>query len=103
MNPFECDSNNNTNFEPSNTNIIIWKESRGRKKNTYVTGWILEKEELKNYLKEFKQKHGCNGSLKEDDETNSFKIHFQGDKVNDIIEMIISKGVNSENITIKGQ
>ena len=102
MNPFE--NENETENKLDNlvtTEITVWKESRGRKTNTYVTGWNLEKEELKGYLKEFKQKKGCNGSLKTDDD-EGHRLHFQGDKINDIIEFMLSKGVTSDSIITKG-
>jgi len=104
MNPFEensekLESTEETQFE--STNIIIWKENRGRKTNTYISGWKLEENELKDYIKQFKKAKGCNGSLKVDD--NNFILHFQGDKVKELIEFMISKGVNKEYITMKGQ
>ena len=103
MNPFECEEENTSNIGPTIMNIVIWKENRGRKINTYVTGWNLEKDELKGYFKEFKQKHGCNGSLKENDDGEGFKLHFQGDKIEQVCELIKSKGVDESHISIKGQ
>lgn len=101
MNPFENEDNNENNVVFSSQNITIWKENRGRKINTYITGWNLETDELKQYIKSFKQTKGCNGSLKMED--GSPKIHFQGDKVIEFIEFMISKGVDENCITIKGQ
>lgn len=104
MNPFEDDSENINNIEETtfeSTNITIWKENRGRKTNTYISGWDLEENQLKDYIKQFKKAKGCNGSLKVDDD--NFILHFQGDKVNELIEFMISKGVNKEYITMKGQ
>ena len=104
MNPFECEDDNvSNNITPTTVNITVWKEKKGRKTNTYVIGWNLEKDELKGYLKEFKQKHGCNGSLKIDEETDGPKLQFQGDKIDEVIELINSKGIDSDKITIKGQ
>jgi len=103
MNPFECDNEVSNNIEPTIVNITIWKEKRGRKTNTYLTGWNLEEDELKGYIKDFKKKKGCNGSLKEDEETGGFKLHFQGDKVDDVIEYHKTKGIIDDNITLKGQ
>ena len=31
------------------------------------------------------------------------KLHFQGDKIEEFIEFMISRGVNEDCITIKGQ
>tara|TARA_B100001287_G_scaffold262888_1_gene253256 strand:+ start:175 stop:486 length:312 start_codon:yes stop_codon:yes gene_type:complete len=103
MNPFECDAEVSNNLTPTNQNITVWKESRGRKTNTYVIGWNLEKEDLSRHLKEFKKSKGCNGSLKENDDGDGFKLHFQGDKILEIIDFMESKGVNTDNITLKGQ
>ena len=100
MNPFEEEEE--TVSVPKENNITIWKENRGRKTNTYITGWNIDIDDLKSYLKEFKQSKGCNGSIKiEDDDTH--KLHFQGDKIDDFIEFMLSKGIDKDTITIKGQ
>ena len=103
MNPFECDEESTNTLGPVIMNITVWKESRGRKTNTYVTGWNLDKDQLKGYIKEFKQKHGCNGSLKDDEDEEGYKLHFQGDKIDKVIELMKSKGVDENAISIKGQ
>ena len=103
MNPFEENDsvqNQEVSVIPEN-DITIWKENRGRKINTYITGWNLELDELKQYLKQFKQTKGCNGSIKVEEGVK--KLHFQGDKIDDFIEFMKSKGVDEDNITIKGQ
>ena len=104
MNPFEENESVPTISTSANmkSDITIWKESRGKKTNTYITGWNHTQDELKQYLKQFKQMKGCNGSLK-NDEDEGFKLHFQGDKIDDFIEFMVSKGVNQESITVKGQ
>ena len=100
MNPFEREEESVT--VQKENDITIWKENRGRKVNTYITGWNIDITELKCYLKEFKQSKGCNGSIKiEEDDT--YKLHFQGDKISDFIEFISSKGIDKDTITIKGQ
>lgn len=100
MNPFEEEEE--TVSVPKENNITIWKENRGRKTNTYITGWNIDIDDLKSHLKEFKQSKGCNGSIKiEDDDT--YKLHFQGDKIDDFIEFMLSKGIDKDTITIKGQ
>lgn len=103
MNPFE----NEVSIDPLTSNnfsskyeIIIWKESRGRKTNTYVKGWNIDETDLKQHLKEFKVKNGCNGSIKSED--GNFVLHLQGDKINAITQFLNSKGVDSEEITIQG-
>jgi translation initiation factor 1 (eIF-1/SUI1) len=102
MNPFE--EEDTTLFEdnqPSNTieniNIEIWRENMGRKKNTYIKGFIFSSEQIK-YIK---KKYGCNGTFK-NDTTGKIVTHFQGDIVNNIYEYIISLNVLPENIRIKG-
>ena len=103
MNPFEENESVPTISTSTEikSDITIWKESRGKKTNTYITGWNLTQDELKQYLKQFKQTKGCNGSLKNEGE--GFKLHFQGDKIDDFMEFMVSKGVDQESITVKGQ
>ena len=102
-NPFEDQeiSTNKQNIEIDDYQITIWKERRGRKTNTYISGWNLEESTLKEYIKIFKRSKGCNGSLK--DEEDGYTIHFQGDKVENFIEFMVSKGVDKNKIIIKGQ
>jgi len=101
-NPFEEDESiTTTNQLDSEFNVLVWKENRGRKINTYLSGWNIEKDELKQHLKDFKKSHGCNGSIKIEDDVKV--LHLQGDKVDDIISFVISKGVKEENITLRGQ
>lgn len=100
MNPFEEEEETVT-VQKENS-ITIWKENRGRKINTYITGWNIDVNDLKSYLKEFKQSKGCNGSIKIE-EDNTYKLHFQGDKIDDFIEFMLSKGIDKDSITIKGQ
>ena len=101
MNPFENEEEDNIQSVLTTDQIIIWKENRGRKINTYITGWNLEIEELKQHLKNFKQQKGCNGSVKIEDDKP--KLQFQGDKVDDFIQFMISKGIDEKIITVKGQ
>ena len=102
-NPFEENNTsvNNENSLSDEINILLWKEKRGRKTNTYASGWNIDESELKNYLKDFKKAHGCNGSIKKDE--SDFILHLQGDKVDDIFAFMVSKGIKEENITLKGQ
>ena len=101
MNPFENEEEDNIESVLTTDQIIIWKENRGRKINTYITGWNLELEELKQHLKVFKQQKGCNGSVKIEDDKP--KLQFQGDKVDDFIHFMISKGIDEKIISVKGQ
>jgi|SaaInlStandDraft_5_1057022.scaffolds.fasta_scaffold190538_1 translation initiation factor 1 (eIF-1/SUI1) len=106
MNPFENENEEETKVLVT-TNITIWKTTRGRKTNTYITGWNIEESVLKDYLQQFKRTKGCNGSLKkekdeDDNEIEGYTLHFQGDKIDSLIEFMISKGVNKDIITLKG-
>tara|TARA_B100000161_G_C33496755_1_gene389668 strand:+ start:527 stop:847 length:321 start_codon:yes stop_codon:yes gene_type:complete len=104
-NPFEEDNDvsleNKNNALDNEINVLLWKEKKGRKTNTYASGWNIDESELKQYLKEFKKSHGCNGSIKSDEE--NLIMHLQGDKVDDVAKFMVSKGVKEENIRLKGQ
>ena len=103
MNPFENENNIDqivTNNLNSTFNITVWKENKKRKINTYVSGWNIDETELKQYLKDFKVKNGCNGSLKS--ENGNFILHLQGDKIDKITSYLLEKGIKSEEITKQG-
>ena len=101
-NPF----NNNDNQFNINNNFIdekmeIWIEQFGKKKNTYLSGWKLPDKELKEHIKIFKRNHGCNGTLKINDD-NIKVIMFQGDHINNIISYLEKIDIDVKNINIKG-
>ena len=102
-NPFDEElSNKKTSVDFDHEfHVTIWKESRGRKTNTYVKGWDISEDELKQYLKDLKKSHGCNGSIK--NEEGKFMVHIQGDKISNFTEFMISKGIKAENIILRGQ
>jgi translation initiation factor SUI1 len=106
MNPFEDISTNNTTTNTKETFIEIWVEINGRKKNTYVNGWQIPDEQLKEHIKTIKKKNGCNGTIKEiPNETNSelLKVlQLQGDHSDYINQYLITNGVEQTNIRIKG-
>jgi len=72
MNSFDLTTNNPFNNITTNTNnilieqnsITIWKETLKRKNNTFISGWNISEDELKNHLKYIKKKIGCNGTIK---------------------------------------
>jgi len=98
MNPFEENDDNTTQLS---TNIELWVDVSGRKKNTYATGFKMELTELKELLKNFKKSNGCNGSIKEDDKNHTqYIIQLQGDHLDKFIDYL--KELNITNITIKG-
>ena len=53
-NPFE--EMNNNSIITKNSNIEVWVEANGRKKNTYISGWELTNEQLKEHIKTIKKK-----------------------------------------------
>lgn len=113
MNPFENnlihelvnpDVSEDTTENIFNNNIIELRvEVIKGKKNTYISGWNMEYDELKLKLKELKSKLGCNGSLKKDTETNQDIVHLQGDQITNIYQYLINFGIEKSNIIIKGR
>ena len=103
MNPFNLDSTNNISFDDVYS-IEIWMENRGRKKNTFVSGWTLENTELKTHLKSLKKSLGCNGCVKTitTDKGDIQVIHLQGDRIKDIYDYLIKNSINKDWITIRG-
>lgn len=105
MNPFE-DISTNDNTNTKQIFIEIWVEANGRKKNTYVSGWDIPDEQLKEHLRTIKKKNGCNGTIKEiPNETNTQLlkvIQLQGDHSEYINQYLISHSVDPNNIRIKG-
>jgi translation initiation factor 1 (eIF-1/SUI1) len=84
--------------------IQIWSEEKGRKIETYISGWDLDESILKNHLKIIKKSKGCNGSIKEkeDSELNKQKvILLQGNHKEYIVKYLLNQGVNEEDIEIK--
>lgn len=92
MNPFEENNIINTNIQ-----IEIWLEINGRKKNTFISGWNIPINELKDHIKNIKKKNGCNGTIK----SNNL-IQLQGDHIDYIIDYINNTGISDEFIKIKG-
>ena len=105
MNPFE-DILTNDNTNTKQTLIEIWVEANGRKKNTYVSGWDIPEEQLKEHLKTIKKKNGCNGTIKEISNETSAQLlkvlQLQGDHSEYINEYLVSHNVDTNNIRIKG-
>jgi translation initiation factor 1 (eIF-1/SUI1) len=100
MNPFE-EFNNDTNLIKE-IKIEIWVDQNGRKKNTYISGWDIPNDQLKEHLKIIKKKNGCNGTIKT--LTNNVEtitvMQFQGDQVEFIKEYLVSQNIS--NIRVKG-
>ena len=102
MNPFEDDNEETQDTKESVINI--WVETNGRKKNTYITGWNIPETELKEHIKNIKKSNGCNGTIKQDDSNNrrTFTMQLQGDHVDYVQAYLVKKGVEQNNIHIKG-
>ena len=91
-------------FDDLDINIIeVWTESRGKKSNTFIHGWNIDDNELKNHLKIIKKKKGCNGSLKElvKDIGKIKVIQLQGNIKDFVVTYLKENGINEENIKIK--
>lgn len=90
-------------FNTNANNIEIWVEERGRKSNTYIYGWNIDEDMLKNHLKIIKKKKGCNGSFKEmSKEMGLIKvIQLQGNVKDYVISYLKENGVNEDEIKIK--
>lgn len=99
---FENNINENDDFEFKD-DIIIFSEKNGRKTNSYLIKWDIDKNEKKEHLKNLKRKHGCNGSIKIKNfqGTDYESIHLQGDFKEEIKEYLLSKNINEETIEIK--
>ena len=90
--------------ETINNNIIeVWIEERGRKSDTYVSGWNINEIELKNHLKIIKKNKGCNGSVKEiTKDTGTIKVlQLQGNQKEYVIDYMKKIGINENTIKIK--
>ena len=89
-----------------NTSVIdIWVEVNGRKKNTYIHGWELPLNDLKDHLRTIKKKKGCNGTIKKitNDEYGTVSVlQLQGNHAEYVKTYIVNTGIDDDNIRIKG-
>jgi translation initiation factor 1 (eIF-1/SUI1) len=106
LNPYEDFKTNVFEDELINTtNIELWVEVNGRKKNTYILGWELDKSELKDHLRTIKKKKGCNGTIKNiktEEHGEVSVLQLQGNHMDYVKEYIINTGISSDNIKTKG-
>ena len=97
-------SNDNDNPFSNDINITIWIETNGRKKNTYISGWTLSDDQLKEHLKVIKKKVCCNGTVKflenEISNTKIKVVQLQGNHIDYIINYLTNNGI--KNIKVKG-
>jgi len=100
MNPFN-DSKNNIQEK---FNIKVWTEKRGRKTDTYLTGWIQDKADLSVHHKQLKKSLGCNGTvkIKKKNDEDVLLFHLQGNRVYDVLNYLKEKGVEQTSIEIIG-
>lgn len=109
MNPFnddsESDDNSDSGHEIIQNNIEIRFEQRGKRKNTYMTGWGLDLPTQKNHLKVLRNKLSCSGSCKKKkiDNTEKLVFHLQGDHVETLKKYLLNQGVKNDDIKIKGR
>jgi len=106
LNPYEDFKQNVFEDELLNNEVIeLWVEINGKKKNTYILGWNLEKTELKEHLRTIKKKKGCNGTIKKIT-TEAYGevsvLQLQGNHMEYVKDYIINTGISSDNIKMKG-
>ncbi len=82
--------------------IEIWTEERGRKSNTFISGWNIDDVQLKEHLKIIKKKKGCNGSIKEivKDVGKVKVMQLQGKLKDYLFEYLKENGINDDAINI---
>jgi translation initiation factor 1 (eIF-1/SUI1) len=91
---------------PKDYKVQLLLKIMGRKKITFINGWDISEDDLKEHMKNIKKKNCCNGSYKcisdSGKKTNNFEIQFQGDLIDFLKEYLINSGIDSDNIIIKG-
>jgi len=95
MNPFENDENDTKN---NSSQVTIWVElNEKKKKNTCISGLSYTKSELNDHLKNLKKKYGCNGSIKESEDTkdNKLTLYLQGDHIYNVQSYFNDLGFNN--------
>ena len=104
-NPFDT---NDTKESIANTfsKIDMTIIHNGKKSNTYITNWNINKDELTEHFKIIKKKKGCNGSIKEITEDGSdniiIKLHLQGNHKIFMIKYFADLGIDESLLCIKG-
>ena len=104
MNPFINDENDNLDVNVSETpkyKIEIWVEQTGKRYKTYLTGWLDNKKELENHLSILKRKHGCNGTVKYNNE-NKICFQLSGNKKDLLFQYLLKQNISKDNITFTG-
>ena len=107
MNPFE-DTEESTMPILKSTLIQIWITTQGRKKNTYVKGWMLPENELLTHIKTLKKRYGCNGTFKRPVKDSNGKIvveqfiQFQGNQADNVYNYLLGCSILSSQIQLLG-
>jgi len=104
MNPFDISNNKYNDDTVNDIEVVIWLEKRGRRANTYMTGWNIESSILKDHLKLLKKQLGCNGSIKKKkiDGEDIVIFHLQGNWQDKLEEYLKLQGIDKSDIRRKG-
>jgi translation initiation factor 1 (eIF-1/SUI1) len=98
MDPFDIKEKENINLDEED--IIIKIPRHKGKYNTFISGWNIPLEEIKEHIKTIKRALGCNGSVKKNEDI--YTIQFQGSHEIYIREYLEKQGVDKNNITLQG-
>lgn len=98
-NTFDEDVYNSTN----NRSIVMWVVVNGRKKVTFISGWDLPENELKEHIRNIKKTNGCNGTLNKDKEGDGYIIQFQGNMIDPVKKYMSQHNIDINSIYVKGQ
>ena len=94
----------NINIQKS-FSIKLWKEKKGKRTDTYLIGWLDNKNDLLIHHKKLKKSLGCNGTVKykkKSDEGKKLIFHLQGDRIFEVTNYLKEQGINEDNIEIIG-
>ena len=97
MNPFE---EVETKIEDVQYKIDISVSRRGRQQITFIDGWNLPENELKEHVSKIKKTIASSGCIKKED--NIVQVQFQGNHVEFLMEYLITSGIDKKSIYIKG-
>ena len=94
MNPFDNNvesSEFTVESSQSQTSPILISEGRakGKKMQTVVKNWQLNKDDLKIKVKDFSKKNGCRGTIKPNDD-GDLVVSFSGEKKYEVQALLIS-------------
>jgi translation initiation factor 1 (eIF-1/SUI1) len=99
MNPFD-DQPTTDIIDTKKFKIDIWIETKGRKCITFISGWNIEDNIMKDHLKIIKKFCSCNGSFKTEDDNKLLQL--QGDHVKYMFSYLIQQNIDDKSIIIRG-